>query len=134
MAKYLGIYTNDIRIRYENVIFNTYVYTNSIRSPTTYNFDDPLLPTNFKNSTTRLDQLQGRVAVCTVDYPSIRKAQCYISDEQYFEIPCPFIGGTEEIKEFFRELTLNNRFRAVLLIGEKLPYGQGLVMRNTLFR
>lgn len=134
MASYLGSYTNDIGIRYKNVLLNAYIYTEGIRSSTGYERDQSVLPTVFKENTSRLDQLTERIAVCSIDYPTLRVAQCFISDGVYYEIPCPFVGGSGELKSFFVDLTNNSEFRLVNLRGENLPYGYNLIMRKQIQR
>jgi len=66
---------------------------------------------------------QAKKGTCRIDYPTLRVAQCYISDNVYYEIPCPFQGGTNEFIAFFTELNNNFMFRLVNLRGENLPYG-----------
>ena len=120
MALYIGNYTNDVGIQYKNVVLNTYFYDNNIRTSTTYDRDEMYLPTVFKSNTTRLS---GKKGICRIDYPTLRVAQCYISNNVYYEIPCPFQGGTNEFIAFFTELNNNFMFRLVNLRGENLPYG-----------
>jgi hypothetical protein len=125
MASYVGNYTNDVGIQYKNVVLNTYFYDNGSRTPTTYETDEAYLPTVFRLSTT---PLTNKKAVCKMDYSTLRVAQCYISENVYYEIPCPFQGGTTEFIAFFTELNSNSMFAFVNLRGESLPYGYSIYL------
>jgi len=125
MASYIGNYTNDVGIQYRNVVLNTYFYDNGSRLPTTYETDEMYLPTVFKSSTT---PLTDKRATCRIDYSVLRVAQCYISENAYYEIPCPFQGGTTEFIAFFTELNNNSMFAFVNLRGESLPYGYSIYL------
>jgi hypothetical protein len=85
------------------------------------------LPTIFKSNTTRLSDKR---ATCQIEYSTLRVAQCYISDNVYYEIPCPFQGETSEFIAFFTELNNNPMFSLVNLRGESIPYGYYLVLSS----
>lgn len=125
MARYLGIYTNDIGIEYLSTL-NVYLYSNGDKSLTTYDEDERILPSYFKNHTRRLIDTTDRG--CSIDYRNIRKAIVYINNNQYYEIPCPFIGGSILFNNFFDELARNNKL--VNLVGENLPYSYYLVIKR----
>lgn len=127
MASYVGNYVNDVGIQYKNIVLNTYFYDNGNKTSTTYNRDEMYLPTIFKSNTTRLSDKR---ATCQIEYSTLRVAQCYISDNVYYEIPCPFQGGTSEFISFFTELNNNSMFRLVNLRGESIPYGYYLVLSS----
>ena len=127
MASYVGNYVNDVGIQYKNIVLNTYFYDNGNRTSTTYDRDEMYLPTIFKSNTTRLSDKR---ATCQIEYSILRVAQCYISDNVYYEIPCPFQSGTSEFIAFFTELNSNSMFRLVNLRGESLPYGYYLVLSS----
>jgi hypothetical protein len=125
MASYVGNYTNDVGIQYKNVVLNTYFYDNGSRISTTYETDEIYLPTVFRYSTT---PLINKKSTCKIDYSILRVAQCYISENVYYEIPCPFQGGTTEFIAFFTELNNNSMFAFVNLRGESLPYGYSIYL------
>jgi hypothetical protein len=125
MASYVGNYTNDVGIQYKNVVLNTYFYDNGNKTSTTYETDEMYLPTVFRFSTT---PLTNKKAACKIDYSTLRVAQCYISENVYYEIPCPFQGGTTEFIAFFTELNNNSMFAFVNLRGESLPYGYSIYL------
>jgi hypothetical protein len=125
MASYVGNYTNDVGIQYKNVVLNTYFYDNGSKISTTYETDEIYLPTVFRYSTT---PLINKKSTCKIDYSILRVAQCYISENVYYEIPCPFQGGTTEFIAFFTELNNNSMFAFVNLRGESLPYGYSIYL------
>jgi len=127
VASYVGNYINDVGIQYRNIVLNTYFYDNGNRTFTTYERDEMYLPTVFKSNTIRLSNER---ATCQIEYSTLRVAQCYISDNVYYEIPCPFQGGTDEFTAFFTELNNNSMFRLVNLRGENIPYGYYLVLSS----
>jgi len=127
VASYVGNYVNDVGIQYKNIVLNTYFYDNGNRTSTTYDRDEMYLPTIFKSNTIRLSDKR---ATCQIEYSTLRVAQCYISDNVYYEIPCPFQGGTSEFTAFFNELNNNSMFRLVNLRGESIPYGYYLVLSS----
>jgi hypothetical protein len=125
MASYVGNYTNDVGIQYKNVVLNTYFYDNGSKISTTYETDEIYLPTVFRYNTTLLI---NKKSVCKIDYSILRVAQCYISENVYYEIPCPFQGGTTEFIAFFTELNNNSMFAFVNLRGESFPYGYSIYL------
>jgi hypothetical protein len=125
MASYVGNYTNDVGIQYKNVVLNTYFYDNGSKVSTTYETDEIYLPTVFRYSTT---PLINKKSTCKIDYSILRVAQCYISENVYYEIPCPFQGGTTEFIAFLTELNNNSMFAFVNLRGESLPYGYSIYL------
>lgn len=122
MASYIGSYTNDISVIYECVLLNVYLYINGVRVNTTFDRDKPFLPEIFKNNT---KQYLAKEPYCSLDYRQIRRAQCYISDDTFIEIPCIFMGGSIEIEQFFQDLNRKS-FRLVNLVGESIPYSYGI--------
>lgn len=129
MASYVGTYVNDVGVHYRQVKMVVYFYSEGIRLPTTYRTDDEILPQIFKDNTRRY---RKDIATCSIDYSIIRVAQCYVADDAYYQIPCPFIGGTNEFRLFFQQLVDSNKFRLVNLRGENLPYSMlWQILRNS---
>lgn len=116
MANYVSDYVDDRGRVYRRSIIRSFSIVNEEFTETSLDFDRDLLPNIFVSSS---EPLVNPRTCGTPEFP-LRQALCLISDSRSHIIQCPFQGGTEQFIQFFTELSNNNRFRVVNLVGERI--------------
>lgn len=127
MAVYTAEYVNDLGKLFEQVSLSIYLIESepssavdfTSRTNTSRDFDANFIPQILNQLFTRY---AGKSGVCSITQGTtrIRQAIVSLSDTQRLYIPCPFIGGSLEFDQFFKELNDKAEAIVVELQGETI--------------
>ena len=129
MANYIGAYTSDFKQVFGLARIPVYALVSGSRTGTTEEEDLNYLPVIFlaNNVVTT-----SRQKYCDMPYTALRRAICTISDTFQIVITCPFVGGTVQFTEFFKELDNDSQFAFVELKGERITFAKSYILNNIL--
>lgn len=129
MANYIGAYTSDFNQVFGLARIPVYALVSGSRTSTTEEEDLNYLPVVFLAN----NQIASpRQRYCDMPYTALRRAICTISDTFQIVITCPFVGGTDQFVEFFRELDQDSQFQIVELKGERITFNKSYILNNVL--
>jgi hypothetical protein len=117
MAVYIGNYTSDLQKVFRLVFLQVYLVADRNRDDTNPDFDSQYLPDIFLQNVLLFER---GMKTCPLDGITPRFAKLYIGANFYLHVDLPFLPGTTEYIEFYRQVNAKSNIVTIGIEGEKI--------------